>query len=294
MIVRTDPIFERFPGPARSRSHLYLMTWGVLLSLLFVTTGSAATPKDKQAALVSQVPFSEEEVLAAVEEVAGDTIIHGTYSYEYEKSLQGALPAAAAAAFGEWKSKGTVFYKVAQDVIAPRHFHDTEAIGTISVRYVVTAVDAKNTNLQIDAVYVETVRRSAHPSDGAVEAAELEAIKARLQATRDRAQAVAQAFARAAKEKDQETPRQESTASSAASLIEQLEARRTELRHQVAGRIKVPNAPLRSAPFRSASSLQTLTLGTEVVILILTPYWYGIETSDGHRGWVHRSQLEAQ
>jgi hypothetical protein len=29
-----------------------------------------------------------------------------------------------------------------------------------------------------------------------------------------------------------------------------------------------------------------------VVILILTPFWYGVETQDGHRGWIHRDQVE--
>jgi len=24
----------------------------------------------------------------------------------------------------------------------------------------------------------------------------------------------------------------------------------------------------------------------------LTKYWYGVETTDGHKGWVHRSQAE--
>jgi hypothetical protein len=28
-----------------------------------------------------------------------------------------------------------------------------------------------------------------------------------------------------------------------------------------------------------------------VVILIVTPYWYGIETEDGLHGWLHREQL---
>ena len=27
-------------------------------------------------------------------------------------------------------------------------------------------------------------------------------------------------------------------------------------------------------------------------MVVLTPYWYGVETEDGHRGWVHHSQLE--
>ena len=40
-------------------------------------------------------------------------------------------------------------------------------------------------------------------------------------------------------------------------------------------------APLKSAPFHTASTLKSLEPGTEVLILISTPYWYGVETHDG-------------
>jgi hypothetical protein len=49
---------------------------------------------------------------------------------------------------------------------------------------------------------------------------------------------------------------------------------------------------LKSAPFRTASTLQSLTTGTEVLILISTPYWYGVETRDGQHGWISRDLLE--
>jgi SH3-like domain-containing protein len=33
--------------------------------------------------------------------------------------------------------------------------------------------------------------------------------------------------------------------------------------------------------------------GAEVVIVVQTPYWYGIETEDGEHGWINHSQLES-
>jgi SH3-like domain-containing protein len=30
---------------------------------------------------------------------------------------------------------------------------------------------------------------------------------------------------------------------------------------------------------------------TPVLILVLTPNWYGVETTDGHHGWIRRSQV---
>jgi hypothetical protein len=71
-----------------------------------------------------------------------------------------------------------------------------------------------------------------------------------------------------------------------------LEERVKDLRKQVERLVKAPGAPLKSAPFHSASTLQTLTTGTEVLILISTPYWYGVETHDGQHGWIMRDQLE--
>ena len=65
-----------------------------------------------------------------------------------------------------------------------------------------------------------------------------------------------------------------------------------ELRKQVERLVKAPGAPLKSAPFHTASTLQSLTAGTEVLILISTPYWYGVETHDGQHGWIMRDQLE--
>ena len=48
-----------------------------------------------------------------------------------------------------------------------------------------------------------------------------------------------------------------------------------------------------SAPFHSAKTLQLMSTGTEVLILISTPYWFGVETHDGQHGWMMRDQLEA-
>ncbi len=56
--------------------------------------------------------------------------------------------------------------------------------------------------------------------------------------------------------------------------------------------MKAPGAPLKSAPFHTASTLQSLPTGTEVLIVISTTYWLGVETHDGQHGWILRDQLE--
>jgi hypothetical protein len=71
-----------------------------------------------------------------------------------------------------------------------------------------------------------------------------------------------------------------------------LEEHVKDLRKQLERLVKAPGAPLKSAPFHTASTLQTLTTGTEVLILISTTYWYGVETHEGQHGWIMRDQLE--
>jgi hypothetical protein len=71
-----------------------------------------------------------------------------------------------------------------------------------------------------------------------------------------------------------------------------LQDRVKDLQKQVQRTVKPPGAPLKSAPFHTASTLESLTAGTEVLILISTPYWYGVETHDGQHGWMQRDDLE--
>jgi len=73
---------------------------------------------------------------------------------------------------------------------------------------------------------------------------------------------------------------------------ETLEQRVAELRREVERLVKKPGAPLKSAPFHTASTVKSLEPGTEVLILISTRYWYGVETRDGEHGWMRRDQLE--
>jgi hypothetical protein len=200
--------------------------------------------------------------------------------------------------FGPWKGPGQVFYKIRKDAIAPRHFLETGDQGTIAVRYVVTSVSPERTRMRIDAVYVENTHRRVHASDGTVEASEYKAIQERLQAIqfaeqeaaeakrrRDSAEAVKRSFIR---QHEDETTR----LAAAQSSVQDLKQRVNTLRHEVEQRVRAPGADLKAAPFRAAASLKVLSAFTEIVIIIVTPHWYGVETPDGQRGWIPRNQLE--
>ena len=83
-----------------------------------------------------------------------------------------------------------------------------------------------------------------------------------------------------------------SDSSTSSLTVPELQKQIETLRRQVELRVKDPGAPLKSAPFKGSTTLESLPGATEVLVEILTPYWYGVETEDGHHGWIHHSQLE--
>jgi hypothetical protein len=260
--------------------------------------GLSGDTSEETSGLVMELPASESDVVQVVKGVAEDAIVRGTYVYEREKTLTGATPAESSAFFGEWREPGHVFYKVLAGALAPRHFKDSNDVGTITVRYVVQPVNETRTRVLIDAVFVEDGRRKAHASDGTVENSEFKEIQDRL----GQVHLEEQKTAAMASERQQEDAakanllrqRQGEAArlESAESSIRNLEQRVHDLRHDVELRIKDGDTELKSAPFHSASKLASLPAGTDVVVLIVTPYWYGVETTDGHRGWLRHDQVE--
>jgi hypothetical protein len=236
-----------------------------------------------------------------VKEVAADTIIRGTYVYEADKTLTGAMPAKASDAFGEWQGPGNVFYKILTGALSPRHFLDSADIGTITVRYVVQPVGDGRTRLRIDAIFIEDGRRKAHLSDGTVETSESKAIQDKLQEIQFAEQKAAEelknrqeeaAAQTSALRKRQDQQEEVARLDAAQSSIRGLQQRLHDLRQQAELRVKESNTPLKSAPFQKAADLQSLGAYTELLVLIVTPYWYGVETPDGHRGWLRHDQAE--
>jgi Bacterial SH3 domain len=243
------------------------------------------------------VPASERELVQAVQDVAADGIIQGSKEYNKDEYVAGAEAADSTPVFAKWAGAGQVFYKVRKNALDPRNFKDSGDSGTLAVRYVVQPGDDKNTVLKIDAIFVDDFHRRPHLSNGSVEAAEYAAIQDHLAAMKLQKQRAAEDEQRhqqelAAKELERKQKQQQLDLSVAQAPGESLGQHVSKLRHEVERLVKSPGGKLRSAPFSSASSLKSLPQGTEVVILISTPYWYGVETEDGLHGWLHRSELE--
>jgi hypothetical protein len=317
--IRRDSIFEEAPHtvtPAERSGHFRPRTtnlsrvWGaclvsLLLGLPFVHVpdlGATAAPAlDKSAAapegFTIDLTASEADVLQAVQSVVEDQQIHGTLIYEREPRLTGAAAEKSSSFFGEWGGEGHVFYKVRRNALAPRHFKNSADIGVITVRYVVRGVLENRTHLQITAVFVEDGTKHVHVSDTSVETSEFAEIQSHLVTIQREEQQEAEILqkrqlddeaARISKERNEEAARVQIVDSS----LNGLEQRANQLQHLLEVRVINPSTDLKSAPFHSATSVGTLTAGSDVLVEIITEYWYGVETTDGHRGWLRRDQVE--
>ena len=291
------------------------------LLLAITVTGLSAAGKEKDGVqygmgLIVNVPYPEADVAKVVEEVVQNGIIRGTKEYNKDDYISGAAAAASTRVFPEWTEGGKVFYKVRLKALDPRNFKDSNDVGTLAVRYVVQAQGEKNTVLRIDAVFVEEFRHISHPSDGSVEGAEYKDIHDKLDALDVMRAQTAEAERgkqdHAAKAEKSMTMNDVSTShpgapvydstnsipaaqpedTSASSTPQTLEEHVKDLRRQVQRLVKSPGAALKSAPFHTATTLQSLAAGTEVLIVVSTPYWVGVETRNGQHGWILRDELE--
>ncbi len=240
---------------------------------------------------------TERDLLQAVQDVASDGIIQGSKEYNKDEYVGGADAVDSTPVFPKWTGSGKVFYKVRQNALDPRNFKDSGDSGTLAVRYVVQPGDDKSTILKIDAIFVDDFHRRPHLSNGSVEAAEYAAIKDHLAAMQLQKQDSAEEEQirqqeLAAKELESKRKQEQLELAVAQAPGESLEQHVRNLRHDAERLVKSPGGKLRSAPYRSASSLKALPPATVVVILVSTPYWYGVETEDGQHGWMHRSELE--
>lgn len=285
----------------RSSRRLLLAGLSVLWLAYTVTQVHAHTHKkheDFGLGFSTEVAAPENEVLQAVGAVVEDGIIQGSFEYNKDKYIDHAVASPSSTLFPEWKDPGTVFYKVRTKVLAPANFEETGDEGTLAVRYVVRGRDAGRTILRIDAVFVEDFRRTVHASNGSIESAEYKDIQDHVdalelqksQAQEGEKHRQEELARRALERKSQED---EALALAAAQTsVQSLEQHVEALRRQAERVIKAPGAQLKSAPFHTASNLNSLAAGSEVVIVVATPYWYGVETEDGQHGWIHHDQLE--
>jgi hypothetical protein len=248
--------------------------------------------------LSMEVSSPEDMVVQAVQAVINDGIIQGSKEYNKDKFVDKALPAEHSSLFPEYTGTGKVFYKVREQVLAPVNFKESNDQGTLAVRYIVESHGPLKTIIKIDALFAEDFRKVVHPSDGSVESAEYQDIQDHVDTLEsEKKQAIENSRHRqeelARKALEQKNAEEQAAALARLQATANTPEQQVELlRRQVERIIKAPGAQLKSAPFHSATNLKTLDPGSEVVILIATPYWYGVETEDGEHGWINHAQLE--
>jgi hypothetical protein len=278
------------------------LNWLIFFALSFVSTTMSllASPRKELSTpgLVREFLAPISDVRQAVLSVQKDHIIHGTLVFDKEPILTGAEAIDATPLFDPWQGPGEVYYKIRAEAIAPRHFLDSADQGTIGVRYAIIPVTDDRTRVKVDSVYIESAHKTIHPSDGSVEKSEMNEIKDALDSLQQAAMEAADARRRAlsaelvkqsyARQRDEESNR----VNNAQTTEKQMQQEIASLRHELQRRVKAPGADLKAAPFQSAANLKTLSASAEVVILIVTPHWLGVETPEGQRGWLPMEKLE--
>lgn len=285
---------------------VFLARWLLCGAFLAISAAQAArypapgTPGDKKSnvpeGFAIDLKASEADVTKAVQYVMQDQLIHGTQVYAREDELTDAEAATSSPYYGTWTGEGHVFYKIRRDALAPRHFKNSTDVGVITIRYIVLGVAPNRTHLQIDAVFIEDGSKRVHESDTTVETSEFAEIQGQIVRIQREEREATLASERQQQVRDAQTNAKQRTQEAtrlqdAETSVKGLQLRAHELEHDAEVRVK-DKADLRSAPFQRAATVGSVPANSDVLVEIITPYWYGVETADGHRGWLRHDQVE--
>jgi hypothetical protein len=286
----------------------------VLLGVLLLAGfGQARTRPSAAPSFTIEVDQPFAQVVPVVEEVARNSVIKGTFEYAGDQQLEGAQFEENSHLFPAWSGGGRVFFKVRNKTLAPKHFINSNDVGTVAVRYIVQDSGAHSTRLVIDAVFVENGGHHEHPSDGYVETCEFAEIGKRLQEFDQqqtlRASGHALAAARESSSQPDKSPGTDSIATgdigraisdqksqlaADTAHLQQLEAQARQMRASEFVRIGVERAELKAWPYAHARVVEALKQGQEVTVLAKSAYWYRVRSEAGQEGWLSHSVLEGQ
>ena len=256
-------------------------------------------------------PF--DRVVTVVEEVARGGVIRGTFEYAGDEQLEGAKFSLTSKLFSAWDSGGEIFYKFREKTLAPKHFIESNDVGTVAVRYVVQNIGPSSTRLTIDAVFVENGGHHPHPSDGYVETCEFAEIGKRLKAfdqaatpgsssefssskeAQPRVDANAPGTASSAPDDIQRAiAEQKAQLAAETANLEKLEDQTRQIRTSEFVRVRRERAELKASPYAHARVIEALKQGQPLTILSKSTYWLRVRSEDGQEGWLHHSAVEVQ
>jgi hypothetical protein len=280
--------------PTRLSSASLLISGSVLLLL---TPGDAArTRKHWGTGLLVEVDAPYARMVRVVREVTENGTIQGTWDHRGATELDGAASSKTAHGFEDWKGEGTVLYKVRPNTLAPEHFYESGDQGTVAVRYIVQPAGPNLTRLRIDALFDEDSRHHSHPSDGQVENSEFAVISQKMKELEDQERKQREEATQAQQEKKVEELQAELDREKAE--LTALTAKEQQLQKQVAesqggrsARVRTGGADLKAAPYNQSKTLQLLSQGEAVTILLRTAGWHRVQAANGEQGWVYRPML---
>ena len=285
-----------------------------ILSIFFAVFATGLFAREKAApSFTIDVDKPYAQVVPVVEDVARGGVIRGTFEYAGDEQLEGAKFTENSRLFPAWTSGGKVFFKYRERTLAPKHFVESNDVGTVAVRYVVQEIGTNSTRLTIDAVFVENGGHHGHPSDGYVETCEFAEIGKRLKESdqRDTLRASGNDFspARESSSRDDSTTEvsgmgkagdlqrtiadQRAQLASETAALQQLEAQSRQARTSEFVRVSVERAELKTSPYAHARSIEALKQGQEVTVLAKSTYWYRVRAEDGQEGWLSHAAVES-
>jgi polyhydroxyalkanoate synthesis regulator phasin len=276
-----------------TRKYLSIISLAVVLSSFAIAKGRRA-----EGSLTVDLPASYETAVQVVSEIAADGTIRGTAQYQTESQITDAQPATSSSLLTPEPIPGaSYFYKIRSTTLSPRHYKDSNDVGTLVVAYTLEKVSEEKSRLTIESVFVPDSHHGRSASDGSVETCEFTAIEARLKTLE-----LAKQQARQREETEQQQVRirtlrrqlaeEQSHFDALKAEVQQLQKRSMELRNLCVAKAKSSAVRLQVAPYARSQVLQALTEGEELDVLYKTSNWYRVRTSGGTIGWVYASLLE--
>src|ERR1700751_54056 len=134
----SSAISDSFPNVPRPcfRVSGFLCTTSILL-LVAVLTAFGRTREKAAPSFTIDVDKPFDQVVPVVEDVARGGVIRGTFEYTGDEQLEGAKFSETSKFFPAFTSDGKIFYKYRELTLSPKHFIESNDVGTVAVRYVV-------------------------------------------------------------------------------------------------------------------------------------------------------------
>lgn len=301
-------LFQKFPRLRFGVSGVLCAT--SIFLVVFVTPLFGRTREKAAPSFTIDVDKPFDRVVTVVEDVARGGVIRGTFEYAGDEQLEGAKFSETSKLFSAWDGGGKIFYKFRERTLAPKHFIETNDVGTVAVRYVIQNNGPNSTRLTIDAVFVENGGHHPHPSDGYVETCEFAEIGKRLKEFDQ--DGSSSEFSSSKEGKPGASANTSGTASNGSADIQRaiadqraqltaetanlqkLEDQSRQIRTSEFVRVRAERAELKASPYSHARVIEALKQGQELTILAKSAYWLRVRSEDGQEGWLHHSAVEAQ